>query len=126
MILKFEIDGSVLATCDRCQNPLRLPLWDEFSLIVKSVENPEEMNGNEEDPDIFYISHTESHLHLAGWIYEFMMLSVPNQKMCSEEEMGGPQCNQEILNMLKKMESNTEHNNPLKKGLENFIKKQQQ
>lgn len=126
MVLKFEIDGSVLSTCDRCQNPLRLPLWDEFSLIIKSVENPEEMNSNEEDPDIFYISRTESHLHLANWIYEFVMLSVPNQRMCSEEEMGGPQCNKEILDMLKKMKSNTvENNNPLKKGLENFIKKQQ-
>ena len=81
------------------------------------------MNNNEEDPDVFYISRTESHLHLAEWIYEFVLLSVPNQRMCGEEEIGGPQCNKEILAMLNKMKSGTvENNNPFQKGLEKFKK----
>jgi uncharacterized metal-binding protein YceD (DUF177 family) len=125
MLLKFEIGGSVNVICDRCGNDLRVDLWDEFKLVVKQVENPEEMNQNEEDPDVFYISRTESHLHLADWIYEFVLLSIPNQRMCKEEEMGGPQCNKEILAMLKKMQSSTvENNHPLQKGLEKLKKKQ--
>jgi uncharacterized metal-binding protein YceD (DUF177 family) len=125
MLLKFEIGGSVNVMCDRCGNTLTMDLWDEFKLVVKQVENPEEMNRNEEDPDVFYISRTESHLHLAGWIYEFVLLSIPNQRMCSEEEMGGPQCNKEILAMLKKMKSTViENNHPFEKGLEKFKKKQ--
>ncbi|MEO6814329.1 MAG: DUF177 domain-containing protein [Ginsengibacter sp.] len=123
MMLKFEIDGSVNVTCDRCGNPLLLNLWDEFKLVIKQVENPEEMNQNEEDPDIFYISRNESHLHLGDWIYEFVLLSIPNQRMCSEEEIGGPQCNKEVLAMLNKMKSGTvENNHPLEKGLEQFKK----
>jgi uncharacterized metal-binding protein YceD (DUF177 family) len=123
MMLKFEIDGSVNVICDRCGNSLVMDLWDEFNLVVKQVENPEEMNQNEEDPDIFYISRTESHLHLADWIYEFVILSIPSQRMCSEEEMGGPQCNKEVLAMLKKMRSQAiENNHPLEKGLEQFKK----
>lgn len=123
MLLKFEIGGSVNVVCDRCGNTLPMDLWDEFKLVVKQVTNPEEMNQNEEDADVFYISQTESHLHLAGWIYEFILLSVPNQRMCSEEEMGGPQCNKEILAMLKKMKSTvTENNHPFEKGLEQFKK----
>ncbi|MDE3214733.1 MAG: DUF177 domain-containing protein [Bacteroidota bacterium] len=123
MRLKFEIGGSVRVTCDRCGNSLPLNLWDEFNMIVKSVENPDEMNESEEDPDILYISRTESHLHLANWIYEFVSLSIPMQRMCSVEEMGGPQCNKEILEMLKKMESGIiEHNNPLQEGLEKLKK----
>ena len=123
MMLKFEIDGSVNVICDRCGNSLVMTLWDEFPLVVKQVENPEEMNQNEEDPDIFYISRTESHLHLADWIYEFVILSIPSQRMCSEEEMGGPQCNKEVLAMLKKMRSQAiENNHPLEKGLEQFKK----
>ena len=123
MMLKFEIDGSVNVICDRCGNSLMMDLWDEFNLIIKQVENPEEMNQNEEDPDIFYISRTESHLHLADWIYEFVILSIPIQRMCSEEEMGGPQCNKEVLAMLKKMRSQAiENNHPLEKGLEQFKK----
>lgn len=123
MMLKFEIGGSVNVICDRCGNTLPLNLWDEFNMVVKQVENPDEMNESEEDPDIFYISRTESHLHLADWIYEFVSLSIPMQRMCTEQEMGGPLCNKEILAMLKKMESGViENNHPLQKGLEQFKK----
>jgi uncharacterized metal-binding protein YceD (DUF177 family) len=125
MLLKFEIGGSVNVICDRCGNTLPVDLWDEFKLVIKQVENPEEMNKNEEDADVYYISRTESHIHLADWIYEFVLLSIPNQRMCSEEEMGGPQCNKEILAMLKKMKSTViENNHPFEKGLEQFKKKQ--
>ena len=123
MMLKFEVGGSVNVICDRCGNRLPMDLWDEFNMVVKQVENPDEMNANEEDPDIFYISRNESHLHLADWIYEFVSLSIPMQRMCSEREMGGPQCNKEILSMLKKMGSGViENNHPLQKGLEKFKK----
>ena len=123
LMLKFEIGGSVNVICDRCGNTLPIDLWDEFNLVIKQIENPDEMNQNEEDPDVFYISRTESHIHLADWIYEFVMLSIPMQRMCSEEEIGGPQCNKEILALLKKMNSGTvEDNHPLQKGLEQFKK----
>ncbi len=125
LLLKFEIGGSVNVICDRCGNTLPMDLWDEFKLVIKQVENPEEMNQMEEDPDVFYISRTESHIHIADWIYEFILLSIPNQRMCREEEMGGPQCNKEILAMLKKMQSSgTANDHPLQKGLEKFKKKQ--
>lgn len=121
MMLKFEVSGKTDVTCDRCGNNLGLDLWDEFNMIVKLVENPDEMNSNEEDPDIFYISRTESHLHVADWIYEFVSLSIPTQRMCTESEIGGPQCNKEVLTMLKKMQEAAKGtNNPLLKGLEKF------
>lgn len=123
MLLKFDIDGSIEVTCDRCGNPLKLTLWDEFNLVVKPVENADQMNESEDDPDIYYISRTESHLHLASWIYEFVLLSIPNQRMCSEDEKGGPQCNKEVLEMLEKMKNRTTDNNhPLQEGLEKFKK----
>ena len=122
MLLRFEIGGKTDVTCDRCGNPLTLDLWDEFRMLVKLVDNPEEMNLQEEDPDVFYISRTESHLDVSDWIYEFVMLSVPMQRMCSPEQMGGPQCNKEVLEKLKEMEAKQiEHNaNTLWKGLDKF------
>ncbi len=122
MILKFEVGGKAKVTCDRCGNPLQLDLWDEFKMLVKLVENPEEMNEQEEDADIFYISRSESHLDVSSWLYEFVLLSVPMQKMCSSEEMGGPQCNREVLEKLKAMEvKNADHNaGNLWKGLDQF------
>jgi len=121
MLLKFDVDGTVDVSCDRCGNPLTLSLWDEFNIVVKMVDEPEKMNEQEEDPDVYYISKGESHLHVADWIYEFINLTIPMQKNCGEDEIGGPQCNKEVLAKLKKMEDEvSKDSNPLWKGLEKF------
>ncbi|MBL7726715.1 MAG: DUF177 domain-containing protein [Dinghuibacter sp.] len=114
MVLKFEVGGSIEVVCDRCGNNLPLQLWDEFNIVVKLTDQPDSMNNDEEDPDVYYIARTESHLHLQDWIYEFINLSIPMQKMCSESEMGGPHCNLKALEMLKNM--NIE-NNPSDTGI---------
>ena len=121
MQLKFDIDGKMQSGCDRCGNTLGFQLWDEFNIIVKMVEDPETMNEQEEDPDIYYISRVESHLHIADWIFEFINLSLPLQKMCKEEELGGDLCNKEVLAKLKKMEEDAKKDTPtIWKGLEKF------
>ncbi|MDB5192106.1 MAG: hypothetical protein JWQ96_1669 [Segetibacter sp.] len=121
MLLKFDVDGKVEVMCDRCGNNLPLQLWDEFNLVVKMVDEPAVMNEQEEDPDVYYISKGESHLHIAEWIYEFINLSIPMQKMCKDDEIGGPQCNTEVLEKLKKMEEEAQGNsNSIWKGLDKF------
>jgi uncharacterized metal-binding protein YceD (DUF177 family) len=121
MLSKFDVDGQVELICDRCGNNLRLQLWDEFKLVVKMVDNPDVMNEQEEDPDVYYISKGESHLHVADWIYEFINLSIPMQRMCKEDEIGGPQCNIEVLEKLKKMEEDAKASTTtVWKGLDQF------
>jgi|SRR6476469_6979278 len=121
MMLKFDIGGKTDVTCDRCGNNLTMNLWDEFKIMVKMVEEPEVMNQQEEDPDVYYISKTESHLFVGDWIYEFVNLSLPLQKRCSEEEVGGPQCNKEVLAKLKRMEEDVQKDaNPIWKDLDQF------
>ncbi len=121
MLLKFEVGGRLDVSCDRCGNKLPLELWDEFNIVVKMVDDPEEMNNQEDDPDVYYISRGESHLHVADWIYEFINLSIPMQRMCTEEEIGGPFCNKEVLAMLKKLDAeNKQPGTTVWKGLEKF------
>lgn len=123
MLLKFEIGGSLMVSCDRCNNDLKLDLWDEFDIVVKIVEEPELMNEQEEDPDVYYISRGESHINVANWIYEFINLSIPMYKICSAN---GAHCNAEALNMLDKLEHEEPAKpaiNPIWKGLEQFKKK---
>jgi uncharacterized metal-binding protein YceD (DUF177 family) len=122
MQLRFDIDGSLESICDRCGNQLPMQLWDEFNIIVKMVDDPEIMNEQEEDPDVYYISRGESHLYLSDWIYEFINLSIPLQKTCKESEMGGPLCNKEVLEKLRKMEEEAQkdNHNTVWKGLEKF------
>ncbi|MBL7725211.1 MAG: DUF177 domain-containing protein [Chitinophagaceae bacterium] len=122
MLLKFEIGGTLEVTCDRCNNDLPLNLWDEFNVTVKMVEEPELMNDQEDDPDVYYISRSESHIDVAEWIYEFINLSLPMQKTCEYEKMDGPHCNKAAMEMLKRMEveENNKKDNPIWKGLEKF------
>ncbi|MDX1938498.1 MAG: DUF177 domain-containing protein [Flavihumibacter sp.] len=124
MLLKFEIGGNLEVTCDRCGSlNLPLQLWDEFNIVVKLVDDPEVMNEQEEDPDVYYISRGESHLHIADWIYEFINLSIPMQKMCDEAEIGSSFCNKEALDILKKMDHEPEQQeNPIWKDLEKLKK----
>ncbi len=124
MLLKFEVFGSVEVECDRCGNPLPMQLWDEFKMVVKLVDNPEEMNDQEEDPDVYYLGRTENHLHVADWIYEFIILSLPMTRMCSEEKIGGPHCNLAVLEQLRKMQPEDHNASSLWKGLEQFKKKE--
>jgi uncharacterized metal-binding protein YceD (DUF177 family) len=122
MLLKFDVGGQADVNCDRCGNPLTIDLWDEFHMVIKQVDNPELMNEQEEDADIFYISRTESHLEVSDWIYEFVMLSVPMQKSCGEDEKGRSLCNQDVLNMLQKMKDASSESNAsnIWKGLDRF------
>ncbi len=121
MQFHFDINGNIDVICDKCGNSLHKQLWDEYDIIVKMVEEPELMNEQEADPDIYYINRSESHLHIADWMYEFINLSLPMQKRCNDEEMGGSLCNNEVLAKLKEMEDEVrKENNNLWKGLEKF------
>jgi uncharacterized metal-binding protein YceD (DUF177 family) len=122
MQLHFDISGSVESYCDRCGNPLIIQLWDEFNLIVKLVENPDAMNAQEEDSDIFYIDRNESHISVASWIFEFIILSIPLQKECELDEKGNSLCNKTALDTLEKLKTAPIEINDRKiwKGLEQF------
>ena len=122
MQLHFDVDGKADTICDRCGNPLTVQLWDEFNIIVKLVDDPDTMNSNEEDPDIFYIDRNESHLSITDWIFEFINLSIPLQKICKVDEKGTSTCNQKVIDQLNKFKSNTNEvlNNNIWKDLDQF------
>ena len=122
MLLKFEVGGNLEVGCDRCGNNLPMQLWDEFNTVIKLVENPDLMNEEEEDPDVHYISRTESHIDVADWLFEFINLSIPMQRMCSEAEIGGPFCNKEVLAKLNEMKPKEKEpsSTNLWKGLDKF------
>ncbi len=121
MLLKFEMGGKLEVNCDRCNSDLPLELWDEFNVVVKLVDDPEVMNEQEEDPDVYYISRGESHLSLSDWIYEFINLSIPMQRTCDFPDMSGPYCNPSAREVLKKMSAeNRDSQSTVWKGLEKF------
>ena len=70
----------------------------------------------------WYPDWVENHIDIADWIYEFINLSIPMQKVCSRTDKNGQACNQDALDALKKMEPEDEEKkiNPIWKGLEKF------
>ena len=125
LLLAFEIGGKLEVTCDRFNGKLPMDLWEEFNIIVKLVEYPELMNEQEYDPEVYYISRGESHFDIANWLYEFINLSIPMQKVCGFEKMDGPFCNAAAMEALKKLKADeVKKENPIWKGLEKFKDKE--
>ncbi|RQO30702.1 DUF177 domain-containing protein [Taibaiella sp. KBW10] len=126
--LKFDISGSVGVACDRCGDPFTLPLWDEFNLIVKLKEPTAEDEDAEDDGDIVFLPKNETVIDLSEWIYEFIMLSIPMQRVHPEDAEGNTTCNKENLALLDKMtqqaeaeeEAEKEKNKNIWKGLDAF------
>lgn len=122
MLLQFDVDGQLESSCDRCGDDLPLQLWDEFKIIVKLVDEPDTLNEQEEDPDVFYISRTESHLHVSDWIFEFINLSIPLQKKCKDLPNGTTGCNPSVLEKLEQMKRDAaaDSHTTVWKGLDQF------
>jgi len=122
MLLQFDVDGQLESSCDRCGDDLPVQLWDEFKLIVKLVDEPDTLNEQEEDPDVIYISRSESHLHVSDWIFEFINLSIPLQKRCKDLPNGTTGCNPSVLEKLAQMnrDATTDTHATVWKGLDQF------
>lgn len=103
--LKFEINGAVEVPCDRCGDVFNLPLWDEFNLIIKLKEptGEEDEDDTEDDGDIVFLSKNETVIDLSEWIYEFLLLSMPMQKIHPLDAEGNSTCNKENLALLEKL-----------------------
>lgn len=117
-MLRFDVDGELLVPCDRCGDEFKLRLWDEFNLLIKLTgEDAEE---KEDDADVVFIPRSETVIDIGNWIYEFVQLSIPLQRIHPDLENGESGCNKEALALLNKLSEHEEdhHNNELWKGLE--------
>ena len=121
-ILNFDIDGKVTVPCDRCGDEFTLSLWDEFKLVIKLMGD--DANEIEDEDDVVFISRAETVIDISNWIYEFLLLSIPLQKIHPDLADGKPGCNPGALDLLHTL---TEHSveeagtaNDIWKGLEAF------
>ncbi|GAA4463580.1 hypothetical protein GCM10023093_12380 [Nemorincola caseinilytica] len=117
-MLNFDIDGKVTVACDRCGDDLELRLWDEFDLLIKLTGGDDEHMPDDED-DVVFIPRSETVIDISAWLYEFMMLSVPLQRIHPDRPDGDAGCNPEALRLLDRLsEGEAKADNPLWKGLE--------
>ena len=92
--LYFSSQGKATVACDVTNEPFELPIEGALSLVVKFGE--EFNNDNEE---VLILPHGEHQLELSQYIYEMIVLAVPQKKLHPGIEDGTLQSD-----ILKKLE----------------------
>lgn len=99
MKFNFDIEGTVTVTCDRCGDDFKLVTRLERQLIVKT-----ESREHVEEDEMLSLTTSEKEVDIAPFIYQYVVLSLPMQKIHGNDREGKSLCNPEILNKLKKLE----------------------
>jgi uncharacterized metal-binding protein YceD (DUF177 family) len=96
LYLDIRISGTVSICCDRCLEMFDHPVDCENRLLVKF--------GNvmdDSDPEIITVPHDENELDLKQYIYEFIHLALPIQRIHPDKANGGSTCDPVMLQKLK-------------------------
>ena len=72
--LQFKIDGFVNVNCDLTNEPYNQRISNDFNLVVKFGQEY-----NDEEIDILVIPHGEYEINIQQYIYELIILAVPNK-----------------------------------------------
>ncbi|MEM9919981.1 MAG: DUF177 domain-containing protein [Bacteroidota bacterium] len=124
IVMTFQMDGKFQTACDRCLNPIYLPIRDSHQLMVKFSETPSE------EAEVVFIPPGSTELNVAKFIYEYICLSMPMVKIYDCESEENPPCNFKMLQYLEP-ETNSEsedqqdeekNDNPIWDALKNFKK----
>lgn len=96
--MTVQISGYVTLECDRCLDPVELPVEWLSNCIVKVSEFADD------DPDIIYLPPSQNMLDLSQYLYESVMLSLPVQRTHPAEDM----CNPEVVKHINVKEVETD------------------
>jgi len=97
LIAEFEINGVVSTSCDRCNDPVDVPVKGQFRLVFK-------FGLEESDDETLIVMHPDTYeIDIRENIYELITVSLPSRCVHKIEE-----CNQEMLELLSKYSVNRE------------------
>ena len=74
--LNFQIDGLVGVVCDVTNEPFELPVSNEIDLVVKFGDE-----FNDENEELLIIPHGEYELNIQQYIYEAVVLALPQKRV---------------------------------------------
>lgn len=87
--LEFQFDGKVEVECDRCLEPMDLPVHGECGLRARLGDE------DEDDGELITVAENPGTLDLSWYLYEMVALEIPIRHVHSEGE-----CNAEVMNRL--------------------------
>lgn len=98
MQFDFHLLGELKVLCDRCLDTFGQSIDAEFTLYGKYGE------GNSEDElDVLWIPRGDNEIDLAGYIFEYIVLSLPISKVHPDEEDGLSSCDPDMLDKLSEI-----------------------
>ncbi len=99
MNVEAVVTGDVTVECDRCLDEVVLPMDFECSMAVKFAKSVEEDDGDE----FIIMDPTDSELDLTQFLYDYVCLNLPLQKVHPEGE-----CNREMMEKLGSVNAQVE------------------
>ena len=89
MIAEFNLSGNVSTSCDRCDDPIDVPVKGQFRLVYKFALEPSE-------DEMLIVLHPDSYeLDVSDNLYELITVSMPARMVHKEG-----QCNEEMLSLI--------------------------
>ena len=102
--LDFEASGSVNVDCDITSEPYDQPIQGDLHLVVKFGEEY-----NDDDDEILILPHGEHQINVAQYIYEMVILAVPQKRVHPGIEDGT--LKSEALERLQSLQPKDKKNN---------------
>jgi uncharacterized metal-binding protein YceD (DUF177 family) len=99
IILHLSHDGTIEADCDRCLEPIKIPVTGERRFVMKFVDEMQE-----DEDEIIYILRDQDKYDLSALINEVVTLSLPLIKVYDCEADPDAPCNKEVLKYLNTQE----------------------
>ena len=105
MEVNFLVNGIVVTECDRCLERLEIPMDFRTTLSVKFARTGEigEQIVDDSSEDMVIIDPSEGELDLKQYIYDYVCINLPLQRVHSEGE-----CNAEVMRILNGISSGAE------------------
>ena len=97
MVGNIKMLGQVEKECDRCTEPIAVPVDIEHSVVFKFSEEPSE------DEDLITLASNVFKIDTAPILYEILTVELPPRTVHEEDE-----CNEEMLDLLEEYTGFTE------------------
>ena len=90
-MLEFDLVGNLIVPCDRCLDPVTVPVDTTYDLMVRHGEDYDDSRD-----DLLVIPQSQTSLDVSGLVYDTLLLEIPLR--CVHEEGA---CNPEMINRLE-------------------------
>ncbi len=95
MSLHFSLNGEVEVVCDRCLEKYFSGITSVQSIFVKTGDTPGEI-----EEDVLMIGRDDHEIDVGQYLFEFIVLALPYQKIHPDDMQGNSTCDPDMLKHL--------------------------